>query len=71
MAKNEDEIRLIAYSLWQQEGYPNGKDYEHWIRAEAIWEEKQKAKAIPNTTRIETKPLARKTTKVMPAKKKS
>jgi hypothetical protein len=41
MAK-EDEIRLIAYNIWEQEGCINGKDCEHWFRAEAIWEEQQK-----------------------------
>jgi hypothetical protein len=38
----QDEIRLIAYSLWEQENCPNGKDCEHWFKAEAIWEEYQK-----------------------------
>ncbi|MEQ4488774.1 MAG: DUF2934 domain-containing protein [Dehalococcoides mccartyi] len=37
----EEEIRLIAYSIWEQEGCCNGHDMEHWLRAEAIWEEKQ------------------------------
>lgn len=39
MAK-EDEIRLIAYTIWEQEGCLNGKDCEHWFKAEAIWEER-------------------------------
>ncbi|MBN1189631.1 MAG: DUF2934 domain-containing protein [Dehalococcoidales bacterium] len=34
----EEEIRLIAYSLWVREGYPHGRAVEHWLRAEAIWE---------------------------------
>jgi hypothetical protein len=42
MAK-EDEIRLIAYTIWEEEGCPHGKDCEHWQRAEVIWEQKQKA----------------------------
>ena len=37
MAK-EDDISLIAYGLWEQEGCPNGKDWEHWYKAELIWE---------------------------------
>ena len=41
MAK-EDEIRVIAYNIWEQEGCPNGKDCEQWYRAEAIWELRQK-----------------------------
>jgi hypothetical protein len=39
----EDEIRLIAYTIWEQEECPNGKDCEHWFRAEAFWEEQQKS----------------------------
>lgn len=37
----EDEIRVLAYEIWQQEGCCNGNDVEHWLRAEVIWEEKQ------------------------------
>ena len=40
----EDEIRLIAYGIWEEEECPNGRDCEHWFRAEAIWEEQQKPK---------------------------
>ena len=38
----EDEIRLIAYHIWEQGGCINGKDYEHWFKAKAIWKERQK-----------------------------
>ncbi len=41
MAK-EDEVRLIAYHIWEEEGCPNGRDCEHWYMAETIWEERQK-----------------------------
>ena len=33
----EDEIRLIAYNIWEEEGCLYGHDCEHWFRAEAIW----------------------------------
>ncbi|WJH42142.1 DUF2934 domain-containing protein [Aliirhizobium terrae] len=34
MAASEEEwIRHRAYQLWEQEGYPSGKDQEHWERA--------------------------------------
>jgi hypothetical protein len=36
--EREEEIKLIAYSLWVREGYPHGRAIEHWLRAEAIWE---------------------------------
>ena len=44
MAK-EDEIRLIAYNIWEQEGHPDGKDVEHYLRAKKILEEKAAAPA--------------------------
>ncbi len=40
MAK-DDEIRDIAYKLWEEEGRPDGKDVEHWFKAETIWQERQ------------------------------
>jgi len=43
----EDEIKLIAYSIWEEEGCCHGRDVEHWLKAEVIWEEKQK-KGCPN-----------------------
>jgi hypothetical protein len=36
--EREEEIRLIAYSLWVRDGYPHGRAVEHWLKAEAIWE---------------------------------
>ncbi len=42
----EDKIRLIAYSIWEQESCCDGRDVEHWLRAEAIWEEKQKQEEL-------------------------
>ena len=34
----EDEVRLIAYRIWQEEGCVEGRDCDHWFKAEAIWE---------------------------------
>lgn len=34
MADSEqDWIKHRAYALWEEEGYPSGKDTEHWERA--------------------------------------
>jgi len=41
----EDEIRLIAYRIWEEDHCCDGHDCEHWLKAEVIWEEKQKNKA--------------------------
>jgi hypothetical protein len=70
MAKKEEEIKLIAYTLWEEEGCPDGKDCEHWFRAEIIWE-RQNAKAAPAKPKIETKNVVQKPSQVKPAKKKS
>jgi translation elongation factor EF-1alpha len=46
MAK-EEEIRLIAYNIWEQEGCPNGRDCEHWFRAEALWKKHNNRPEVP------------------------
>jgi hypothetical protein len=30
----ENEVRELAYSLWQAAGSPSGQDYEYWFAAE-------------------------------------
>ena len=65
----EDEIRLIAYSIWEEESCPDGHDCEHWFRAEAIWEEQNK-KAPAESTQPESKQPARLEAKSKTAKKK-
>lgn len=35
--KAQREIRRIAYSLWAEDGRPDGRDREHWERAKLIW----------------------------------
>ena len=34
LAMAEDEIRHTAYLIWLSEGRPNGREQEHWQRAE-------------------------------------
>lgn len=38
----EDEVKLIAYSIWQEEGCQDGRDCEQWLKAEIIWEKRKK-----------------------------
>jgi hypothetical protein len=45
--EQEDEIRLIAYSIWEEEGCLDGHHIEHWIQAEEIWKKKQVPVALP------------------------
>ena len=67
---NLDEIRLIAYNIWQEEGCQAGRECENWFRAEAIWEEQQKPEPPAKNTITRTKQAARKTSRA-PIKKKS
>ena len=65
----EDEIRLIAYSIWEEENCPDGRDCEHWFRAEIIWEEQNK-KAAAKTVMMRSKRPAKQQAKLKTAKKK-
>jgi hypothetical protein len=40
----EEQIRALAYSIWELEGHPPGKDVEHYYRAKSILEEQKTAK---------------------------
>jgi hypothetical protein len=40
--KEEQEIKRIAYRLWEDEGRPVGRDTEHWLKAKATWEKLKK-----------------------------
>lgn len=49
MNQREIEIRDIAYSIWEKEGRPTGREMAHWLKAEAIWEENRR-KASPSAS---------------------
>ncbi|GEM_PF-282363 len=38
--RREDEIRTIAFYIWDGEDRPQGRDVKHWLKAETIWERK-------------------------------
>ena len=46
LGKAEREIRRIAYSLWMQDGQPEGRDREHWEAAKAIWNFRNRSEEI-------------------------
>jgi hypothetical protein len=33
-AISDDAIRARAYGIWEREGRPQGRDFEHWVRAQ-------------------------------------
>jgi len=37
-----DEIRNIAYGIWEREGRPEGHALEHWQKAEKTWASQHK-----------------------------
>ena len=47
-ADREEEIRLIAYRIWEEEGRPHGRDWEHWRKAEGLWEEQHREEPRAN-----------------------
>lgn len=36
----EERIRALAYSIWVEEGRPDGCDVDHWLRAQGELERK-------------------------------
>jgi hypothetical protein len=63
----EDEIRTIAYRIWEEEGCCNGHDFNHWLKAEVIWEDKQKDVAASVVTKAKSKQTTEQGEKGRPA----
>jgi hypothetical protein len=60
-ASQENWIKHRAYELWEQEGYPSGKDAEHWERAKLEYATLKPTASKPTTTSKAAKPAAPKT----------
>jgi len=56
--KRDEEIRIIAYSLWAKEGYPRSRALDNWLRAETIWEKNRKTRGISVPTVTKYRELA-------------
>ena len=39
----EDQIRYLAYDIWEQEGRPEGRDQEYYFRARQMLEKRDAA----------------------------
>jgi hypothetical protein len=65
----EEEIRSLAYIIWEQEGHLEGRDYEYWLRAETIWEE-QNPESTSKSTSTKSKTAAKPKTKVSTTSKR-
>lgn len=62
---NEEQIRETAYLFWLDDGQPNGRDEEHWLRAvDALTQPAPKAKAVRKAARKPAaKPAAKRASK--------
>ena len=58
--KRDEEIRQIAYELWLGEGRPDGKESEHWLKAEALWQARQEPPQPDQPPPPKAKPRRRK-----------
>jgi len=59
--EREQEIRELAYGIWQEQGCPDGYDVQHWLSAEAIWLVKHRPKRKPKKSNPIKKGKSRKT----------
>jgi len=57
----QEQIRELAYRIWQAEGYPHGYDVQHWLKAEAMWQEEHRSESKPKRSKRHTKRKSRKT----------
>ncbi|MBI4328642.1 MAG: DUF2934 domain-containing protein [Chloroflexi bacterium] len=49
----EEEIRRIAYGLWEAEGHTEDRDLEHWSKAEEIWQEREARQSLEKPPKAE------------------
>ena len=55
---NRDEVvRARAYQIWESEGRPSGKDFDHWTRSEM--ELRQEAAPVVSEPDAKRKPARR------------
>ena len=59
------ETQTLAYRLWEDEGRPHGRDWDHWFRAEETLsqrlEETVTSAVAEPTARVEATPSRRST----------
>jgi hypothetical protein len=68
----EEQIRELAYTIWEREGRPEGKDLEYYFRAKKILEEREAASSpakelVPPASALQppsaSRPVKRQTSK--------
>lgn len=48
----ENLIRQRAYAIWEAEGYPEGRQVDHWLRAEAEVELEAKTNVLDDGRKV-------------------
>ncbi len=59
----EDEIRMMAYCIWEGQNYCNGQDIDHWLKAEAMWEESHRKEPVSSNSKAKSKPATKQSKK--------
>ena len=54
----EEKVRDLAYTIWEQEGRPEGKALEHYYTARSLLEEQESANFYTSTPSTSSAPLA-------------
>lgn len=55
-SEKEDRIRRRAYELWEQEGRPEGRAWDHWVQAAREVEAEEGGQADPESAEIPPMP---------------
>jgi hypothetical protein len=42
----DEDIKKLAFAIWEEEGRPDGKDVEHYLRAKKILEEREAKRVV-------------------------
>ncbi len=53
---SEKAIEERAYHIWQREGCPHGRDYEHWVQAQVELEAEARRNGGRNGAVVKAKP---------------
>ena len=59
----DEEVRQLAYRIWQEAGCPNGSDLQHWLKAQEIWLETHGSVKSRTTPSKAAKPRTTRTVK--------
>jgi len=59
----DQEVRQLAYRIWQEAGCPHGSDLQHWLKAQEIWLETHPQKKSRTKPPKATKPRKTRTAK--------